>query len=220
MSKAKPNIFEIDECLRSVEALYSSDAPEAAVAPLDEWMADLLQQLDEKLLGYKLLIKKAEGDRDYNAELVRSFQAAKARHNNFREFLRETLARFMDRREQATRTIDPDTGEILPGETFLRSRSATVQLRYTERKIEVEDEEALVEQGYAHRYSVLTMSDVVTLDHSNVWLDTAVLIFRSDTAHIENKVRVDLEAIGKALDDGEVIEGIKVIPPKPYIVLT
>lgn len=203
MSKAKPNIFEIDECLRSVEALYSSDAPEAAVAPLDEWMADLLQQLDEKLLGYKLLIKKAEGDRDYNAELVRSFQAAKARHNNFREFLRDTLARFMHLRFLQT------------GENFLRSRSATVQLRYTERKIEVENEEALAEQGYAHRYSIVTFSDEITMIGEGCFgpMDARPVM-------VENKIKVDLEAIGKALDDGEVIEGIKVILPKPYIVLT
>lgn len=198
-----PTAIEIDQQLRAVEALFDIDDPEMAQVPLDEWMADLLQMLDEKLLGYKLLIKKAEGDRDYNAELVRSFQAAKARHSNFREFLRESLAHFMHVRKIET------------GESFLRSRSATVQLRYTERKIEVENGEALVEQGFATRYSIVTFSDEITLVGEGYFapMDARPLL-------VENKIKVDMDAIKQALDSGEHIEGIKVIPPKPYIILT
>lgn len=205
-----PTAIEIDQQLRAVEALFDIDDPEMAQVPLDEWMADLLQMLDEKLLGYKLLIKKAEGDRDYNAELVRSFQAAKARHSNFREFLRESLAHFMHVRKIET------------GENFLRSRSATVQLRYTERKIEVENGEALVEQGFATRYSVLTLRNEVhvSLREADGTADYSFLIFESDVEMNEIKIKVNMDAIKQALDSGEHIEGIKVIPPKPYIILT
>ena len=123
-------------------------------------------------------------------------------------------------REQATRTIDPDTGEILPGETFLRSRSCTVQLRHTERKIEVEDEEALVEQGFARAYSVLILHHPLMVIAGAEPLTAEIILFPEDVADIETRIKVDLEAIGKALDNHKVIEGIKVIPPKPYIVLT